>query len=101
MLWLCRKIFQRVAHQWFFFFSSRRRHTRLQGDWSSDVCSSDLGFTGAGAKTVIPAKAVAKVSMRLVPKQDPEKILAAYKKFVRENTPLGVEMEVRDRKSVV
>src|SRR5205807_7365909 len=25
------------------FFSSRRRHTRLQGDWSSDVCSSDLG----------------------------------------------------------
>src|SRR6266446_9711540 len=28
----------------FFFFSSRRRHTRLQGDWSSDVCSSDLEF---------------------------------------------------------
>src|SRR5205807_7130771 len=27
---------------WSFFFSSRRRHTRLQGDWSSDVCSSDL-----------------------------------------------------------
>src|SRR5256885_3558394 len=26
----------------YFFFSSRRRHTRLQGDWSSDVCSSDL-----------------------------------------------------------
>src|SRR5256885_6257630 len=29
----------------FFFFSSRRRHTRLQGDWSSDVCSSDLQLT--------------------------------------------------------
>src|SRR5205807_7234969 len=28
-----------------FFFSSRRRHTRLQGDWSSDVCSSDLPTT--------------------------------------------------------
>src|SRR5574337_1339386 len=27
---------------WFFFFSSRRLHTRLSGDWSSDVCSSDL-----------------------------------------------------------
>src|SRR2546426_7006629 len=26
----------------FFFFSSRRRHTRLQGDWSSDVCSSEI-----------------------------------------------------------
>src|SRR6266850_4046504 len=31
----------------FFFFSSRRRHTRLQGDWSSDVCSSDLWLTTA------------------------------------------------------
>src|SRR3989454_4095601 len=32
-------------HLFFFFFSSRRRHTRLQGDWSSDVCSSDLRIT--------------------------------------------------------
>src|SRR5256885_8186674 len=31
----------------FFFFSSRRRHTRLQGDWSSDVCSSDLYHGGS------------------------------------------------------
>src|SRR5437016_14359683 len=31
----------------FFFFSSRRRHTRLVSDWSSDVCSSDLGIGGA------------------------------------------------------
>src|SRR5256885_15562926 len=31
-----------------FFFSSRRRHTRLQGDWSSDVCSSDLERVVAG-----------------------------------------------------
>src|SRR5690606_30582894 len=29
-----------------FFFSSRRRHTRFSRDWSSDVCSSDLGFSG-------------------------------------------------------
>src|SRR5256885_2511599 len=39
----------------FFFFSSRRRHTRLQGDWSSDVCSSDLfriGLSGAGANSI-------------------------------------------------
>src|SRR2546426_6814257 len=32
----------RLGSLCFFFFSSRRRHTRLQGDWSSDVCSSDL-----------------------------------------------------------
>src|SRR5256885_4098936 len=37
-------VFRSVYHFYisFFFFSSRRRHTRLQGDWSSDVCSSDL-----------------------------------------------------------
>src|SRR6202007_2492935 len=53
------------------------------------------GFTAAGAKTVIPATATAKVSMRLVPNQNPEKIIAAYKKFVKDNTPAGVETEVR------
>src|SRR5256885_6722432 len=44
---MIRHIAQRAWHyatwlRYFFFFSSRRRHTRLQGDWSSDVCSSDL-----------------------------------------------------------
>src|ERR1039457_7671291 len=34
----------------FFFFSSRRRHTRLQGDWSSDVCSSDLTCSNDGTR---------------------------------------------------
>src|SRR5256885_4198842 len=37
----------RLDSRWFFFFSSRRRHTRLQGDWSSDVCSSDLARRAA------------------------------------------------------
>jgi len=53
------------------------------------------GFTGAGAKTVIPAVATAKVSMRLVPNQQPEKILEHFKKFVRDNTPKGIKTEVR------
>src|SRR5256885_13233839 len=41
----------------FFFFSSRRRHTRLQGDWSSDVCSSDLAtcYTPGPAAPVVNA----------------------------------------------
>src|ERR1039457_4323622 len=38
-LWCVRRCF---VFSFCFFFSSRRRHTRLQGDWSSDVCSSDL-----------------------------------------------------------
>ena len=53
------------------------------------------GFTGAGAKTVIPAKATAKVSFRLVPDQDPDKVIAGFKKFVADNTPRGIKTEVR------
>ena len=53
------------------------------------------GFTGVGAKTVIPAKAVAKVSMRLVPNQDPKKIVAAFEQWIRENTPKGIQIQVR------
>jgi acetylornithine deacetylase/succinyl-diaminopimelate desuccinylase-like protein len=53
------------------------------------------GFTGAGAKTVIPAKATAKVSIRLVPKQDPEKVVAAFREFVEKHTPKGIHFEVR------
>ncbi len=53
------------------------------------------GFTGAGSKTVIPAKATAKVSFRLVPKQDPDKIVAAFKEFVKKNAPKGIQIEVK------
>jgi len=53
------------------------------------------GFTAAGAKTVIPAKAAAKVSFRLVPKQDPDKVLAAFREFVQKHTPKGIHFEVR------
>jgi acetylornithine deacetylase/succinyl-diaminopimelate desuccinylase-like protein len=53
------------------------------------------GFTGAGAKTVIPAKAVAKVSFRLVPDQKPEAVLNSFKKWVAENTPRGIKTEIR------
>jgi acetylornithine deacetylase/succinyl-diaminopimelate desuccinylase-like protein len=53
------------------------------------------GFTAAGSKTVIPAKATAKVSIRLVPRQDPEKIIAAFRQFLKKNTPRGIQLEVR------
>src|SRR5690348_17453765 len=48
----------------FFFFSSRRRHTRWTGDWSSDVCSSDLLSppTAIRTRTVPPGGLVATVS---------------------------------------
>ena len=53
------------------------------------------GFTGAGSKTVIPAKAVAKVSIRLVPRQDPNKVMKSVEQFVKDNAPRGLRFEVR------
>jgi len=52
------------------------------------------GFTGEGKKTVIPARASAKVSMRLVPDQDWKRILAALEKQVRELSTPGVEVTI-------
>jgi len=53
------------------------------------------GFIGAGAKTVIPARAVAKVSMRLVPDQTPAESFAQYKSYVESLCPKGIEIAVR------
>ncbi len=53
------------------------------------------GFTADGAKTVIPAKAKAKVSMRLVPNQDPDEVLKKYLAFVKKVTPKGIETKVK------
>jgi acetylornithine deacetylase/succinyl-diaminopimelate desuccinylase-like protein len=52
------------------------------------------GFSGEGAKTIIPAKAGAKVSMRLVPNQTPEKIDRLFSEFVTANCPAGVSVKV-------
>ena len=48
------------------------------------------GFTGAGAKTVIPAKATAKISFRLVPDMDPQEVFAQYKTYVESLQPKGM-----------
>jgi acetylornithine deacetylase/succinyl-diaminopimelate desuccinylase-like protein len=52
------------------------------------------GFTGEGAKTVIPAVAMAKVSMRLVPNQDPDKIAELFEAYVKKVAPRTVEVTV-------
>ncbi|HLW52221.1 MAG TPA: dipeptidase [Candidatus Angelobacter sp.] len=53
------------------------------------------GFTASGAKTVIPARASAKVSMRLVPNQDPDDVLKRYTKFVKKHTPKGIDLNIK------
>ncbi len=72
-------------------------YTTLQRRWARptlDVNGFLCGFTAEGASTVIPAKAMAKVSMRIVPDQDPERISAAFDEAVRAATPTGVKVEI-------
>jgi acetylornithine deacetylase/succinyl-diaminopimelate desuccinylase-like protein len=70
----------------------------LERTWARptlDVHGIPGGFIGAGAKTVIPAKAQAKVSMRLVPGMTPAKAFAQYKDYVLKIAPVGVDVDVR------
>jgi acetylornithine deacetylase/succinyl-diaminopimelate desuccinylase-like protein len=72
--------------------------TVLERTWARptlDVHGIPGGFIGAGAKTVIPAKALAKVSMRLVPGMTPAKTFALYKDYVEKIAPEGVDIDVR------
>lgn len=53
------------------------------------------GFVGEGAKTVIPAVATAKISMRLVPDMDPKEVIRQYTAYVKKLAPQGVNTTVR------
>ena len=52
------------------------------------------GYTGEGAKTVIPSKAYAKISMRLVPNQDWNEISELFTQYFKSLAPVGVEVEI-------
>ena len=59
-----------------------------------DVNAIAGGFAGTGIKTIIPATASAKISMRLVPNQDPHRILTAFEQHVKRICPPGVKVQV-------
>jgi acetylornithine deacetylase/succinyl-diaminopimelate desuccinylase-like protein len=70
----------------------------LERTWARptmDVHGMPGGFVGAGAKTVIPAKATAKISFRLVPDMDPQESFGLFKSYVEALRPEGVDLRVR------
>ena len=73
--------------------------TTLERRWARPTCDINglwSGYQGEGAKTVLPAKASAKFSFRLVPNQDPKKIAKSLRKFLEERLPPGIQMELID-----
>ncbi|MDQ2804865.1 MAG: M20/M25/M40 family metallo-hydrolase, partial [Pseudomonadota bacterium] len=68
---------------------------RLWARPTADVNGIWGGYAGAGAKTVIAAEAGAKVSFRLVPHQDPAKVVEGFRRFVAERLPADARAEVR------
>jgi len=72
-------------------------YTTLERTWARptfEVNGMLSGFTGEGAKTVLPAVAMAKISMRLVPNQDPDKIATLFDAYVRKLAPKTVELKI-------
>lgn len=71
-------------------------YERVTSRPTCDVNGMWSGYTGEGAKTVLPSFAAAKISMRLVPDQDPATIYAAFEKHVRALAPPSVTVKVID-----
>lgn len=70
----------------------------LERRWARPTCDINglfSGYTGEGPKTIVPAKAMAKISCRLVPNQDPEKLLDALHEFLKSQLPPGLRMEFK------
>ena len=69
----------------------------LERLWIRPTCEVNgllSGWTGEGSKTVLPARAMAKVSFRLVPDQRPEKVHKLLEAHLKEHAPVGVEIEL-------
>src|SRR5256885_12380272 len=78
-----------------FFFSSRRRHTRLQGDWSSDVCSSDL------PNSALFAQGMAAISVRVQNKPRTSHLVQAILNAIRYPFNSGSARQLYMRRSLL
>jgi acetylornithine deacetylase/succinyl-diaminopimelate desuccinylase-like protein len=74
-------------------------YSPMERAWARPTCDINGifgGYQGEGAKTVLPSWCGAKVSMRLVPNQEPKKIGKAFRRYIQEIAPPGVEVEVKE-----
>jgi acetylornithine deacetylase/succinyl-diaminopimelate desuccinylase-like protein len=72
-------------------------YTTLERKWARPTCDVHGlfgGYSGPGPKTVLPCKAGAKLSFRLVPDQDPRSVETLFREHIRKHTPPGVSVEV-------
>lgn len=77
--------------------SGEKGFTTLERIWARPTldCNGIIGgFTGKGAKTIIPSKVAAKISMRLVPSQDGDKIAKQFTRFIKKLTPKTVKVKI-------
>jgi acetylornithine deacetylase/succinyl-diaminopimelate desuccinylase-like protein len=73
-------------------------YSTLERRWARPTCDVNGlvgGYTGKGPKTIVPSKATAKISCRLVPDQDPKKLTAALEEFLRSKLRPGLRMEFK------
>ncbi|HWE95708.1 MAG TPA: dipeptidase [Tepidisphaeraceae bacterium] len=76
--------------------SGEKGYTTLERAWGRPTCDINgltSGYQGHGAKTIIPSAASAKVSMRLVPSQDPQKIVTTFERTLTVRCPKNVKIE--------
>jgi acetylornithine deacetylase/succinyl-diaminopimelate desuccinylase-like protein len=69
----------------------------LESNWirpTLEINGFESGYTHKGFKTIIPAQAMAKLSCRLVPNQDPAHVMSILETFLKENLPEGIEIEI-------
>ncbi len=79
-------------------------YSTLERRWARPTCDINglwSGYQGEGAKTVLPARAGAKFSFRLVPNQNPQQISESLTEWLQERIPPGITMELIDRHGAV
>ena len=84
-------------------FAPEKGYSLTESNWirpTLEINGISGGYTGMGFKTVIPSKAIAKISCRLVLDQDPNKVVASIESFLRSRLPNGIQLRIEKYQGV-